>query len=164
MLSKIIGPWAIGTYFKRYQFLQRLWEDLEEDRSFLAALGRLLSPLSGADSRPDAAGLFPPRRPFEVPALRGKKIGLVATGGSGAMVSALGVVRACEEAGLEIAAISSCSGSAVALAPVAAGQRRSDQAFALLPVPGGVVELAVYRAPVVEHVGPRRIVAGVEVA
>jgi NTE family protein len=97
-------------------------EDLWGDLMFLQTLRRSFLPLPRLDQEPVLdPELFAQWRPFPVKALEGKRVGIVATGGSGATVCALGVLRACQEAGLDIAAISGCSGSAMFLAPVAAG-------------------------------------------
>ena len=122
MLSKVTGPFQVKEYFHWVAQAMALGSDLQEDLSFLHALRKTVLPIPYVDRYPAFdTELFPPFRPFTVKALEGKKIGLVATGGSGAMISALGAMRAFEEAGLEIAAISSCSGSAMFLAPIAAG-------------------------------------------
>jgi NTE family protein len=122
MLSKVTGPFQIKGYFHWVSHAMALGSDLQEDLSFLRALRKTVAPIPYVDRDPAFdTELFPPYRPFTVKALEGKKIGLVATGGSGAMISALGAMRAFEEAGLTIAAISSCSGSALFLAPIAAG-------------------------------------------
>ena len=122
MLSKLVGPFQVKEYFHWVANTINLSADLQEDLSFLSALRQLVVSLPYLDRiRAIDTEVFPPPRPFEVKSLAGKKIGIVASGGSGAMISTLGVMRACEEAGLEIAAMSACSGSALYLAPVAAG-------------------------------------------
>lgn len=122
MLSKIAGPFQVKQYFHWVANSLALSSDLQEDLSFVHALRQTLLPLPIVDREPVFdTELFPPFRPFTVEALAGKKVGLVATGGSGALISTLGVVRALEEAGVQVAAISACSGSALFLAPVAAG-------------------------------------------
>lgn len=122
MLSKLVGPFQVKEYFHWVANTLSLSADLREDFSFLSALRQLIAPLPFLDRvKAVDTEVFPPARPFEVKSLAGKKIGIVASGGSGAMISTLGVMRACEEAGLEIAAMSTCSGSALYLAPVAAG-------------------------------------------
>jgi NTE family protein len=114
MIERLVAPLAVKQLFHRAADVM----DLDADRSFLRALRFLLFP----EGPPPVEGdLFPPWAPFEVPALQGKKLGIVATGGGGAMVCAVGVARALEEAGLEVVAISTCSGSAMTLAPLSAG-------------------------------------------
>jgi NTE family protein len=122
MLSRIAGPFQVKQYFHWVSHALALSNDLQEDLSFVQALRQALLPIPYLDHDPVFdTELFPPFRPFTVEALAGKKIGIVATGGSGALISSLGVMRALEEAGLEVAAISACSGSALFLAPIAAG-------------------------------------------
>jgi NTE family protein len=85
-----------------------------ERLDFLRTARRQLLPLPLVDRprRVDTSvfGAFEPRT---VPGLRGKRIGLVASGGSGSAVALVGVKRAFEEAGIEPEAISACSGSAI---------------------------------------------------
>ena len=57
--------------------------------------------------------VFGPFEPRAAPALKGKRIGLVASDGSGVAVALVGVKRAFEEAGVEVEAISACSSAAV---------------------------------------------------
>lgn len=129
MLSKIVGPFQVKQYFHWVSSALDLGIDLREDLSFLRALRQTVVHIPLVDRAPGLEGdLFPPFRPFAVDALAGKKVGIVATGGSGAMMCTLGVMRACEEAGLQIAAISACSGSALYLAPVAAGLSAQEAA------------------------------------
>lgn len=125
MMERLVAPLAVKQLFHRAANVM----DLDADRSFLRALRLLLSP-KGA---PEVEGeIFAPFTPLEVPALRGKKLGIVATGGGGAMVCAVGVVRALEEAGLEVVGISTCSGSAMTLAPLSAGLDAEETARFLL--------------------------------
>lgn len=68
--------------------------------------------------------------------LAGKRIGLVASGGSGSLVTLCGVKRALEEAGVEIAAVSVCSGSAIWGSMIAAGftaQQMVDECLRWMP-------------------------------
>jgi predicted acylesterase/phospholipase RssA len=125
MLERLLAPLAVKQFFHRSANVM----DLGADRSFLRAVRLLLSP----EGAPKIDGeIFPPFTPLEVPALVGKKLGIVATGGGGAMVCAVGVARALEEAGLEVAGISTCSGSAMTLAPLAAGLDAEETAAFLL--------------------------------
>jgi predicted acylesterase/phospholipase RssA len=84
-------------------------------------LGRLngmreaLLPLPIVDRRASlaTADLFPPFEPRPAPALAGKRVGVVASGGGAACIALVGVARAFEEAEIRPAAISACSASAV---------------------------------------------------
>src|SRR3954462_6039927 len=80
----------------------------------LDGLRRQLLPLPLVD-RPQHldTSVFGPFEKRHPPALRGRSVGLVAAGGSGAAVALVGVKRAFEEAGIEVEAISACSGSAI---------------------------------------------------
>jgi NTE family protein len=83
--------------------------------------------------------------PFEkrlAAALRGRTIGLVAAGGSGAAVALVGVKRAFEEAGVEVEAISACSGSVLWSAMWAAGLSAQEMAdFSLSWQPEGYLDI-----------------------
>jgi len=126
MFGRLLAPLSVKHFFHHVANLM----DLQGDISLLRAARRLMLP----DTDPPRVDgeIFPPLAPLQVPTLAGKKVGLVATGGGGAMVCAAGVARACEEAGLEIAGISTCSGSAMALAPFAAGLDAQQTAAFLL--------------------------------
>ena len=125
MMERWAAPLAVKQFFHRAANVM----DLDADRSLLRALQLLLLP----EGPPEVEGeIFPPFSPFEVPALAGKKLGIVATGGGGAMTCAVGVARALEEAGVDVVAISTCSGSAMMLAPLAAGLDAEETARFLL--------------------------------
>jgi NTE family protein len=64
--------------------------------------------------------------------LAGRRVALMATGGSGALASVVGVARALEEAGVRPATISTCSGSALFGFPLAAGLPAAEVAAFLL--------------------------------
>lgn len=133
MLDRAMSPLKVKSYFHGAAWLRDLADDLGGDLSLLRALRRALLPIPALDREPALdPKVFPPRRPLRLESLRGKRVGIVATGGGGAMVCALGVVRACEEAGVTIGAISACSGSAMALAPVAAGLSATEAAAFIL--------------------------------
>ncbi len=86
---------------------------------FIDDTRRALVPLP-FDSWPEAASPFPPARPA-ARSTGGPKIAILATGGSGALASVVGVARAFEECGRTPALISLCSGSALFGFPLAAG-------------------------------------------
>ena len=75
---------------------------LSRDIGFLRRARRTLLPLPLID-RPreiDASAVFPPFTERPVNAFDGKRVALVASGGSGAAVALVGVARAFEEAGI----------------------------------------------------------------
>jgi predicted acylesterase/phospholipase RssA len=95
----------------------------------LDGLRRQLLPLPLVD-RPKHVdtSVFEPfsRRPAA--ALRGRRVGLVASGGSGAAVALVGVKRAFEEADVQVEAISACSASVLWSAMWAAGLSAQEMA------------------------------------
>ena len=101
------------------------------DPTFMLRLRRTLLPLPLID-RPvkpvDVSTLFPAFESRPIPALAGKRIGLIAGGGSGGCVSLIGVRRAFEEAGIEPALISSCSGGTLWGSMWAAGLSAEEMA------------------------------------
>ncbi|MBJ7473359.1 MAG: patatin-like phospholipase family protein, partial [Solirubrobacteraceae bacterium] len=101
------------------------------DPRFLMRLRRTLLPLPLID-RPaapvDVSTLFPAFQERPIPSLKGKRIGLIAGGGSGGCVSLIGVRRAFEEAGIEPALISSCSGGTLWGSMWAAGLTAEEMA------------------------------------
>jgi NTE family protein len=83
-----------------------------------------------------------------LPGLKGKRIGLVGSGGSGAAVALVGVKRAFEEAGIEPDAISACSGSAIWGAMWAAGLTAQEMVeFSLSWQPQDHLEIQWTRLP-----------------
>ena len=109
----------------------------------LDVLRRQLLPLPLVD-RPkhvDTA-VFGPLEPRRATALKGKRVGLVAAGGSGAAVALVGVKRAFEEASVEVEAISACSGSVLWSAMWAAGMTAQEMAdFSLAWQPEGYLDI-----------------------
>ncbi|MDO9355314.1 MAG: patatin-like phospholipase family protein [Solirubrobacteraceae bacterium] len=98
---------------------------------FLMRLRRTLLPLPIIDRKREAydvATLFPAFRSEPIKALQGKRIGMIAGGGSGGCVSLIGVKRAFEEAGIEPAMISSCSGGTLWGSMWAAGLSAEEMA------------------------------------
>jgi len=92
------------------------------DPRFLLRARRALFPLPIVD-RPGVvdADVFPPFRRRPVSAFEGRRVALIAGGGAGACVSLIGVRRAFEEAGVEPALITACSGGTIWGAMWAAG-------------------------------------------
>ena len=103
--------------------------NIARDVAFLSNAREALLPLPLVD-RPKAIDphVFPPLEHRPVPKLRGKRIGVVGSGGSGASIAIVGMARAFEEAGIRPAAISACSGSAVWGSMWAAGMTAQEMA------------------------------------
>ncbi len=97
--------------------------------SFLNHARRVLMPLPVIDRRqPVPTDILPPLRERPLAALKGKRIGVIASGGGGGCVAMVGVARAFEEAGIRPASYSACSGSAIWGAMWAAGMSAQEMA------------------------------------
>ncbi len=97
--------------------------------SFLNHARRVLMPLPVIDRpQPVPTDIFPPFRERPLAALKGKRIGVIASGGGGGCVAMVGVARAFEEAGIRPASYSACSGSAIWGAMWAAGMSAQEMA------------------------------------
>jgi NTE family protein len=122
MLGAAIDVFRLRQYFNVITRTREVAEGVREDGRLVAAAGRALSrlPREPGRARP-SVDPFPLVRSRRSRALRGRRIGLVATGGSGALASVVGVARAFEEDGIRPAVISLCSGSALFGFPIAAG-------------------------------------------
>jgi NTE family protein len=113
-LDERLDLFAIKSQFDRFSDLLDLGT-MVADVGFLRRARRALLPLPLIDRRSEVDGstVFPPFESRPIPALEGKRVALVASGGGGAAVALVGVARAFEEAGLEPAEIVSCSGGAI---------------------------------------------------
>jgi NTE family protein len=110
---------------------------------------RQLLPLPIVD-RPQhiETSVFDPFESRAAPALRGRRVGLVASAGGGAAVALVGVKRALEEAGVEVEAVSACSGSALWGSMWAAGMTAQEMAdFSLSWQPQDYLEIQWTRLP-----------------
>lgn len=97
--------------------------------SFLNHARRVLMPLPVIDRLgPVSSDILPPFRERPIGALKGKRIGVIASGGGGGCVAMVGVARAFEEAGIRPALYSACSGSAIWGAMWAAGMSAQEMA------------------------------------
>ena len=99
------------------------------DPDFLFRARGALFPLPLVDHRrPVDAHVFPEFRARPVAGFEGRRVALIAGGGAGACVSLIGVRRAFEEAGIEPALITSCSGGTIWGAMWAAGMSAQQMA------------------------------------
>jgi len=118
---------------------------LAEDAKFVDLVRRALLPLPGERRRRAAAvpaGVFPRMRSRPVHPFADQRVALVATGGSGALASVVGVARALEESGVTPSVISMCSGSALFGFPLAAGLPADEVArFAAALAPDDYVDV-----------------------
>jgi len=116
----LLEPNNLRPLFTVYNAARDLAGDLRRDLSFIRTLWRGLGPFPDR-IRPHAGAIFGRPVPLRLPAISGQRIGIVASGGSGATAAVVGVRRAFEEAGLEPAVISACSGSVLFALPWACG-------------------------------------------
>jgi NTE family protein len=96
------------------------------DGEFLRAVRRAMLPLP-LDRRPPPGPVFGPLRD-RAPAPLAGRVGVVATGGSGALASLVGVAKALEDSGTQVSVYSVCSGSALFGFPLGAGLTASEVA------------------------------------
>lgn len=129
MALEFLDPFNIKRQFDRFNDVRDFARDAVRDLDTLRSTRRALMPLPLIDGpRTVDTDVFPPLERDPIPYFQGKRIGLVTSGGSGACVAVVGVARALEEAGIEPAAISVCSGSALWGTMLAAGLSAQEMA------------------------------------
>ncbi len=121
MLNTTLDVFRLRQYFNVITRTREVVEGVRDDAGLLRDARRALVTLpferrQSADPRP-----FPQFSPQKLTGLKGRRVAIVATGGSGALASVVGVARALEEASLRPAVISLCSGSSLFGFPIAAG-------------------------------------------
>ncbi len=99
---------------------------IRKDAAFLTTVRRGLLPLP-LDRQPAPGRVFAPMRGAAPPPLAGR-VGVVATGGSGALAALAGVAKALEDSGTEVSVYSVCSGSALFGFPLGAGMPAEEVA------------------------------------
>ena len=93
---------------------------IRKDAMFLDTVRHGFLPLP-FDRRPAPGHVFGPLRGAVPPPPLAGRVGVVATGGSGALASLVGVAKALEDSGTEVSVYSVCSGSALFGFPLGAG-------------------------------------------
>lgn len=129
-------PFRLRKIFDYYNFLKREIGDPIEDIRLLRNYRRALLTTPWDQPHHERTDIFPPFELDPHPVLAGKKVGLIVSGGSGSLVTLCGVKRALEEADIEVAAISACSGGAIWGSMVAAGwsaQEMVDECLRWMP-------------------------------
>ena len=121
MLSAALDVFRLRQYFDALARGREVLAGVGDDLGFLADLRRAAAPLPHERRPPQGGSPFPPPESLDVPGLAGRRVAVLATGGSGALASLIGVVRALEEGGVGPSMISMCSGSALFGFPLAAG-------------------------------------------
>jgi len=126
VLPDFLEPNNLRLFFSATGVVADTAKELSEDFSFARALARGVGP--GRHGRGPGGHVFPPFERRTMPGLVGKRIGVVASGGSGATASLCGVRRAFEEVGLEPVVLSTCSGATLFGALWACGLSAEDMA------------------------------------
>ena len=112
-LTRMLDPNNLRPVFDALAVARDAVRAVREDSGLVGVLRRTLLPLP-TDREPVLdPDPFPPFEAAPVPALRGQRVAVVVSGGSGATSSAVGVQRAFEEAGIEPVALSAASGAAL---------------------------------------------------
>ena len=131
MLSGALDILRIRQYFNAITMTRELVAGVRRDAAFLDAVRHSLLPLPfehrGTTERRPFDG-EEPAVPRALRRLRGSRVAVVASGGSGALSSIVGVARALEDAGVRPSVYSLCSGSALFGFPLAAGMRADEVA------------------------------------
>lgn len=130
----LIEPNNLRPLLGAYNEVRDLVADLREDLSLVGALWRSFGP--GRSRRPPPSPpVFSAPELFEVPELSGRRIAVVASGGSGATAALVGVQRAFEDLGVEPVMISACSGAVLFTSLWACGLTAQDIARFWLEMP-----------------------------
>ncbi len=128
MLDAPLDVFRLRQYFNVVTRTRQWIDGLRQDAGFLDDARRALVRLP-TDRQPVVpTSVFPPLDPFESRVRPGMRVAVVATGGSGALASVVGVGRALEEAGVRPAVLSVCSGSSLFGFPLGAGVPADDVA------------------------------------
>ena len=118
-LDAALDIFRVRQYFNVIVRARDVLTAVREDTAFLDTVRRGILPLP-SDRQPAAGPVFGPLRGAGPPPLTGR-VGVVATGGSGALASLVGVAKALQDSGTEVSVYSVCSGSALFGFPLGAG-------------------------------------------
>jgi NTE family protein len=142
MLSPVIDIFRLRQYFDVITRTRQWVEGVRQDSRLMTDMRRALVHLpfdrrANIDVHP-----FPPPQALDLGWLGDGRLGIVATGGSGALASLVGVARALEEAGVAPSIWSLCSGSAMFGFPLGAGVPAEEVAeFFLHMIPQDYVDV-----------------------
>ena len=118
-LDAALDVFRIRQYFNVVVRARDVAAGIRDDAAFLGTVRRAMLPLP-FDRRPAPGRVFGPLR-GSVPSPLPGRVAVVATGGSGALASLVGVAKALEDSGTEVSVYSVCSGSALFGFPLGAG-------------------------------------------
>jgi NTE family protein len=129
MLTYALDLQRVRQYLNHAVRANLIWRATRADRRFLEQLRRGFIPLPGDRPEP-LAEPFPAARKRVLSAFENRRVAVLATGGSGALASTVGVARALELAGITPVGYGVCSGSALFGIPLAAGMSPTEVARA----------------------------------
>jgi len=121
MLGAALDVFRLRQYFNVITRAREIMDGVRDDAGLVNDARRALVTLPFERRRPPGLHPFPRAQPLRAAGLDGRRLGVVATGGSGALASVVGAARALEEAGVRPVVFSLCSGSALFGFPLAAG-------------------------------------------
>lgn len=122
MLDGVLDVFRVKQYFDAITLTREVVAGARSDARFLRSVRRAAVRLPFDHWASPPAPIFEPRDPVPAPRTRdARRIAVVATGGSGALATVVGIGRAFEDAGLRPSVVSVCSGSALFGFPIAAG-------------------------------------------
>ena len=121
MLDAPLDVFRLRQYFNVVTRARQWADGLRQDAGLLDDARRALVRLPRDHPRGVAPTVFPPFEPLATKVGPHDRVAVVATGGSGALASVVGVARALEEAGVRPAVLSVCSGSSLFGFPIGAG-------------------------------------------
>lgn len=120
MIGEAADIFRLRQYFNVVTRTRQFVDGVREDAGLLDDLRRAVLTLPFDEQQHDVHP-FPAFSRLRTVGLKGRRVALMATGGSGAMASIVGAARALEEAGVTPSVVSVCSGSAMFGLPLAAG-------------------------------------------
>jgi len=139
-LDAALGIFRMRQYFNVVAGARGVARAVWDDAGFLRTVRRGLVPLP-LDRWPEPGRVFEPLRGAAPAPLEGR-VGVVATGGSGALASLVGVAKALEDSGTEVSVYSVCSGSALFGFPLGAGMPPEEVAeFTASMRPGDYIDV-----------------------
>jgi NTE family protein len=139
-LDAALDIFRIRQYFNVIVRARDVAAGMRKDAAFLDAVRRGIRPLP-FDRLPAPGQVFGPPPGSVPPALPGR-VGVVASGGSGALASLVGVAKALEDSGTQVSVYSVCSGSALFGFPLGAGMSPDEVAELTASVrPGDYIDV-----------------------
>jgi NTE family protein len=140
VLDAALDIFRMRQYFNVVTRAREVAAGIGSDAAFLGTVRRGMLPLP-FDRRPAPGQVFGPLRGTAPPPLPGR-VGVVATGGSGALASLVGVAKALEDCGTEVSVYSVCSGSALFGFPLGAGMPADEvAALTVSMAPGDYIDV-----------------------